>query len=1100
MPPMLPAAETSKDDFAEGKPGRWDKRLWKELEDIASRTRNTKNEKARIDVDLIPDIWARHILFANALFDDKHMLHARTRAEFRGFLALLALRVRKNITLDASELRLDTTKDWPFALAARKLESTRQGLHQLYADATWNEVYLLRGDGKSLLGVTSPLTLICPAQGPAITGLRNLPATWFDGARFRDPSVDGVLNEKDREFLAGWLGQLRKQLANHGLQANTVLWKSGHEKLLSTIGDFETDLNKSTGLQVRLEDGADLRLGKSAYRLLALALSPDIIELDHSHLLLDSPLPPTPILLPFRASDTEVAISPQTDPSKVAVLTGTSVLDIDTVVWGTNPRNLAGRPLPKDAEWLDPKGLFLDKLYLLKGTQQKSGISHARGQREVADQLSDYPVLPFSARLTELLPADVIMLNTSFSVENHGGGSSVVVKLRFPLRGGKTLQVSRSYNADQQASLEQIPVLEVWPPFRRNDWQHYNTFWWASSDATFTAEAFPMSKLKESDKQTESLGGNQVAVTAFTGSPDGFILKVPHPQRRTAAMQEAGLILIKYVDVSEVAPSGTWSAGVDFGTSSTHVVLRPGNEGGEHPLSLAQSGPLRIVVGKDADRLTSLYKYFLPFNPETVEKAETSPFLSFLRMRHREQLSPAAISGAHVLFYSPSHNIQELSAGRLQTNLKWEGDSKSRSRPYLQQICLQAAAESVFGGSQGINWSYSLPAAFSFHKQQDFRREWESISEFVAAKTGLRGTRAPVDMMESFATARYFKEREEAPARDGAIFLDVGGGTTDISVWQDSHERCGVSVRFAGRDMFLAPLFEVRNKLIPEFARIDPEHVTQATVSRLVSDQNPTEFFAHAEAMLRDVGIRLAQKVHDQDRLETVALPLRFAIAGLFYYVGLILRHLENAKDFNRNLGAVYVGGNGSQLLHWADGGKYIKDGSLTRLLRECLFAGAGWTAASAPKNVQIKLSAKPKQEAATGLVVESNLKSEDRDWNDVIPGEPLVLPGGVAKSEIDRVSRLDLRNAQVKSLPQLMAFYDFYLQRAKAIGYPPLNLRKDELFARAKERVSEFLADQKDKEEEDLDATPLFIKGLQMLVIGIAREGEQSLSATSGR
>ena len=38
--------------------------------------------------------------------------------------------------------------------------------------------------------------------------------------------------------------------------------------------------------------------------------------------------------------------------------------------------------------------------------------------------------------------------------------------------------------------------------------------------------------------------------------------------------------------------------------------------------------------------------------------------------------------------------------------------------------------------------------------------------------------------------------------------------------------------------------------------------------------------------------------------------------------------------------------------------------------------------------------------------------------------------------SEIDRVSRLDLRNAQVKSLPQLMAFYDFYLQRAKAIGY----------------------------------------------------------------
>ena len=1096
MPPMVPAGVTSEDDFASGKPGSWHKREWSDLDKIASRTRDTSNAKTKIDVDLIPDVWARHILFANALYDERHMLHERVRGEFRGLLALLALRARKRILVKAEELQIDQCGDWPFALAAKNGIFVGHGIHQLYSDTGWNEVYLLRSDGRSVLAVTSPLTLICPAQGLGITGLTNMPSSWFDGVRFRDPSAKGVLNQDDREVLAGWLAKVEKELAQRSVTPRLVAWNPGHERLLEAIGKFKADLNVEGNPRV-VTDESGLNLGHAAYQYLAMTVRPEEIDLSESDLMLDSTITPRAVLLPFRVGDKDVSFEPKTEPSHITVVTGTSVLDIKTTNWGKPSGTLANSPLPEGAEWLDPKDLFLPRLYMLEGTQASSGMWHARGQREVADQVSDYPVLPFSQKLTELLPADVIVKNVHFSIENQGSGDVVVVKLKLPLRGGKTLQVTRSYSTDQQSSFAGIPVLEVWPPFRKKDWKHYNTFWWSNSAEVFEAEPFPLQNGHRLVEETESLAGNEVRVTSLNSAPDGFLLKVPHPQRVKAQMQEAGMIFIRYLDMKEVAPSGVWKAGVDFGTSSTHVVLRAPNEGNENPLRLGRSSPLRVVVGRDAERLSALYKYFLPVKPDAQEEiVETSPFLSFLRMRHPEQTEFEPILGAHILFYNPSHNVQEFSAGRLDTNLKWGG---SHSRSYLEQLCLQAAAEAALGGAQAIDWSYSLPAAFSLHRQSEYQRVWKKLTTFVATETGLGSTQAPVKMMESFAAACYFKEREQAPPKTGAIILDIGGGTTDISIWQESEELYGVSIRFAGRDMFLAPLFEIRSRLIPEFARVDPKHISQATVSRLLNDQNPNDFYAHSEAMLRDAGKGLAQKLDQQHVLDTVALPLRFAIAGLFYYVGIILRHLMKRGKYKPSLGGIFLGGNGSQLLHWADGGDFIRDGVLTTILIESLLLGADWNE-NRPKSILVKLSDKPKQEAATGLVVKSNLKQESRDEQEVLAGEPIRLEDNSLRSESEPVSRKALSTAELEGLPQLSAFYDNYVRLAKKIGYPAVSLNKDELFVRANERVREFLADQKTLDEDQLDAMPPFIKALQSLVIGVANETSKSLSAASGR
>ena len=810
--------------------------------------------------------------------------------------------------------------------------------------------------------------------------------------------------------------------------------------------------------------------------------------------MLETTLPmTTPVLLPIRVSDIDAVLEPPVDPSKICVVSGTSLLDINIAVWGENKRNLAGRALPGDAEWLDPKTLFLDRLFLLKGSQQRAGLLHARGQRDVADHFSEYPVLPFSPKLTELLPAADIARNVRFSIEDQASGTVIVVRLRLPLKNGRSLEVARAYSAEEQTSIQQMPVLEVWPPFRRKGWNYYNTFYWTNSDVTFTADPFPSAPVSE---ETESLsGGQQIRVTRLGQPPDGFSIRYPQNQRGRPVLRDAGIILLNFTPIT-TAPTGTWVGGVDFGTSSTNVILR-GERDYEKPLSLSQSGPLRVVVGRDADRAEALYKYFLPFTPENAELAETSPFLSFLRMRHPENNTFTEITGAHVFFYSRSHNVNELSAGRLATNLKWEGEAKVRSEPYLRQICVQAAAEAAIGGAERINWFYSLPTAFTPYMRGEYRKVWRAISRFIADETGLTSTQEPQQMTESFATARYFTHREEAPPVVGAVFLDIGGGTSDISVWQDNTERCGLSIKFAGRDIFLEPLFHLRSRLIKDFAAAVPDRVPSATEARLLADQTPGEFFAHAEAMLRDAGTALPRQLHRQDKLDLPALSVRIGIAGLFYYLGIILRHLEQSGLYKRSLGGVFLGGNGAQLLHWADGGEYDPGGAFAQVLTACLFAGAKWTGNS-PKNVQIKLSARPKQEVATGLVVQSALQDIEEHWDDVIAGEPYTLAGS-QKLETDLLSREDYASADVEDLPELRNFLTTYVRAAESIGYPRLNLAADVLFTRALERVRQFLADQRTQATDRIELVPPFIKGLQSLLVAIARDADRGRSPASG-
>ena len=105
-------------------------------------------------------MWARPLLFEIALYDEEHPMHGCVVGEWRGLLAMLALKEQRKFPL---ETQLITIPDG----ADGETPEFLQALHRLLPQRTlddagtkWDKLYLILFKGKPI-GITSPTTLVC---------------------------------------------------------------------------------------------------------------------------------------------------------------------------------------------------------------------------------------------------------------------------------------------------------------------------------------------------------------------------------------------------------------------------------------------------------------------------------------------------------------------------------------------------------------------------------------------------------------------------------------------------------------------------------------------------------------------------------------------------------------------------------------------------------------------------------------------------------------------------------------------------------------------------------------------------------------------------
>jgi hypothetical protein len=145
--PVLPLLKHIRTIAGFAEEGVWDARHATEL---ANLSQDIKVEKVGIDINSIPDIWARPLLFEMALFDvpasdgsyEGHLLHKRVLGEWRGLIAMLALKEAGHIQ-DLTALSITVPMD---AAAKNSAPAFLRAAANLIPTGTNSNGYYRRGD------------------------------------------------------------------------------------------------------------------------------------------------------------------------------------------------------------------------------------------------------------------------------------------------------------------------------------------------------------------------------------------------------------------------------------------------------------------------------------------------------------------------------------------------------------------------------------------------------------------------------------------------------------------------------------------------------------------------------------------------------------------------------------------------------------------------------------------------------------------------------------------------------------------------------------------------------------------------------------------
>ena len=158
---------------------------------------------------------------------------------------------------------------------------------------------------------------------------------------------------------------------------------------------------------------------------------------------------------------------------------------------------------------------------------------------------------------------------------------------------------------------------------------------------------------------------------------------------------------------------------------------------------------------------------------------------------------------------------------------------------------------------------------------------------------------------ESLSSALYFASNKDAAFTDTAITIDIGGHTSDISIWQSRELKWRNSTQIAGRHILINFLCE-NIELIKHLSISDP--VLQDAYAQLESIKNKGDKIEVRNAVeiivnSKEFADAYANRFHIVDgqnegmNLRTTA---EIALAGILFYTGQIISDLNSKKIFDK--------------------------------------------------------------------------------------------------------------------------------------------------------------------------------------------------------
>lgn len=947
------------------------------------------------DLLSIPDVWAQAMVFESALLDTAHPLHRRSVREWRGLIGILALSVQRGMALRSRIVNVHSAAESRSAgaLFANVAYKLRPGA-VITDQQDWSQIGFLTLDGR-LLAMIVPHLLVCPVRAHKLALDESVewrvPATGC----LDDPLSAGNLTPEELCLIQRYADSLHRGL-----------------RQFETPGSPDRRLSK---LLTRLSEFMEALQGKARMMLTDAEVrrAPQQFEL------------PAPLYSRLNAFETLVArerydTAIVTRPEFRHLLKGVLLLDerlpslLQTTAsslraWNSDTLETALRH-PSNRERIvagaQQKGFLaigIDSLFAPALCHLSEGAITTHGEAESFT----LPLTPLALLLYP--PAE---LRERISIRPEDGGYRVIFRVDVQDDQGRasSCQLSRHYPRAHRASSP--TSLSVWPNFQSEHWDYYYMFYGANPEESLT----PTIPVTRSDllAAMEPAGGSvgagaggpswlvqrleaaiagskrrrmlseknnlQEALVLMHEQPEAFLCTVASVESGgLRTRQPVGLILAaEATPVAQRRPS-SWRIGVDFGTTNTCIFQR---RDGRPPEPVVFSNRC-ISPFRDHEQDTQAQgEHALEFLPMS---GRPLPFQSVLQDRNSlpNEGMPLWPLWTERIYYirDVQVTLEALrgdASGALRFDLKWSAipDDRKRRQSFLAQAALEAMAEAAAEGMvpAEIDWSFSYPEAFKGEQLRDYQGIIPgALNTALSSKGAALPARVAAPSPESVCAALYFHSHGVA-LTGTVVTFDIGGGTTDISLWQSRKLIWRSSVRFAGRSIVIDYLARQKDYIYTLTRQSQTLRDTFRNFQKAVHETqrvfHGTEVFVNSDTFSRAFQQERAA-ISDTPEAKGLHCTVEFAMAGLLYYVGMVYRALVDSKLCVADLGAIQLcyGGRGSLMMRELFGADEGIAGRMAAVFNTA--AGFGEEGGISRQSLTLSYSKNPKEEVAFGLLVD---------------------------------------------------------------------------------------------------------------------------------
>lgn len=245
---------------------------------------------------------------------------------------------------------------------------------------------------------------------------------------------------------------------------------------------------------------------------------------------------------------------------------------------------------------------------------------------------------------------------------------------------------------------------------------------------------------------------------------------------------------------------------IDFGTTNTHIEYCTNNNPTPIPFNIGQD---EIQIHKlhdkyvDTDIRDAFEQDFIPETIGVVINGQPVDGYSFpIRSVFAESngikytTDPLPLCEGNIPFQYEKEPTPEWNV--IKTELKWSGEDDEDDKRLtlnIETLFILLRNKVIMGGGEiaetKVIWFY--PASMTPGKVEKFRGIWGNAYHkyFGESKTNL------IDISESKAPVLNFQDVPE-----NIITIDIGGGTTDVFVVEESNDKMLLSFRFASNSIF----------------------------------------------------------------------------------------------------------------------------------------------------------------------------------------------------------------------------------------------------------------------------------------------------------